>query len=202
MQGNMSKKSAQNIREKAVKAALALAAAQGWLETSMADIAKKAKISMADMHDHFEDRFDILAAYGRIIDKKIMEAVGNPDPDLSPRDRLFDIMMERFDVLNEERDGVCAILRSFCFDPKQAVISLPHLGRSMSWMLEASGIETGGYKGAIKVMGLTGLYLKTLKTWKDDDSEDMAKTMAELDKNLGRAEKWAESFGLSNNVEN
>ncbi len=63
-------------------------------------------------------------------------------------------------------------------------------------MLEAAGIDTGGYKGAIKIAGLTALYLKTLKTWREDDSEDMAKTMAELDKNLERSEQWAGSFGF------
>lgn len=193
----MAKKSTASSKDKAVKAALTLAAKQGWLETGMADIAKKAKLPLHELHDYFDDRFDILAAYGKMVDKKVMEAVGDPDDSLSPRDRLFDIMMERYDVLNEGREGICAILKSFCFDPKQAIISLPHLGRSMSWMLEASGIDTGGLKGAIKVAGLTAIYLKTLRTWKDDDSVDMAKTMAALDKALGRAEQWADSFGLN-----
>lgn len=193
----MAKKSTANIKEKAVKAALKLAARQGWLETSLADIAKEAKIPLADLHEHFLDRFDILAAYGRMIDKHVMDTLGEPDASLPPRDRLFDMIMERFDILNEDREGVCAILESFCTDPKQAVISLPHLGRSMSWMLECCGIETAGYKGALKIMGLTGIYLKTLKTWKNDDSPDMAKTMAELDKNLGRAEQWVDKFGLA-----
>jgi hypothetical protein len=35
---------------------------------------------------------------------------------------------------------------------------------------------------------LTALYLYTVRTWIEDDSEDMAKTMAALDKNLERAE--------------
>ena len=196
----MAKKSTTTIREKAVRAALALAAEKGWLETGMADIAKKAKIPLHELHDHFADRFDILAAYGRIVDKKVMETIGEPDPSLSPRDRLFDILMERFDVLNEDRDGVIAIVKSFCCDPKQAVISLPHLCRSMGWMLETAGIETGGYKGILKIMGMNAVYLKTLKTWANDDSPDMAKTMAALDKNLGYAEKLAGTMGMTDDV--
>ncbi len=192
----MAKRPAKTVKEKAVKAALTLAAKQGWVETSLADIAKQAKIPLHELHDHFEDRLDILSAYGRTIDKRVLETAGSPDPETPPRDALFDILMERFDVLNEDRAGVQSILKSFCQDPKQAIISLPHLGRSMSWMLDAAGIDTGGIKGALKVAGLTALYLKILRVWKSDDSEDMAKTMAELDKSLGHAEQWAGSFGL------
>lgn len=194
----MAKKSTKSVpvKEKAVQAALALAAEKGWAQTGLNDIAKKAKVPLRELHEHFEDRADILAAYGRMIDRRVLENSGENEGDLSPRDRLFDILMERLDVLNDDRAGVCAILKSFCFDPKQAVIGLPHLGRSMSWMLEAAGIDTTGIRGAVRVAGLTGLYLKTLKVWMSDEDTDMGKTMAALDKNLGRAERWAESFGL------
>ncbi len=192
----MSKKDAKNIKEQAVTAALDLAAERSWDGISLADIAARAEIPLAELFDHIEDRFDILAAYGRMIDRRVLEAASGPDSGLSIRDRLFDLLMERFDVLNENRAGVTSIIKSFCYDPKQAVISLPHLGRSMSWMLEAAGADTGGVKGAIKVAGLSGLYIKTLRVWKNDESPDMGKTMAALDKYLGRAERWAGNFGL------
>ena len=98
--------------------------------------------------------------------------------------------MERFDLLNEDRESLKAILSSFKRDPKQVLLSWPHLCRSMSWILEAVGEDTRGIKGAIKVAGLSGVYLKTLKTWVEDDSADMAATMATLDKTLKTADDW------------
>lgn len=188
----MSKKSEQNPREAAVLAALTLAAGRGWAAVTMGDIAREAGISPAAMHDLFEDRGDVLAAFGRMLDRRVLEAVGTPDPDASIRDRLFEIMMERFDALNEHRDGVLAIADGLLPDPKMAIIGLPHLCRSMAWMLDAAGIPTGGARGALRIMGLTALYLDTLRTWRTDDSEDMSRTMATLDKNLARAEIWGE----------
>lgn len=188
----MAKKAEIPVREKAVNAALELAAERGWTRTTLSDIAEKAGVPLHELHEHFDDRCDILAAWGRRIDHAALENAGRAEPGLSPRDRLFDLLMERFEVLNQNRDAATSILSSFRADPKQAVIGLPHLGRSMSWMLEAAGIGTGGIKGAVKVAGLTALYLKTLKTWMDDNSPDMGKTMAALDDNLGRAERWAE----------
>ena len=163
---------------------------------TMADIADKAHASLAELSEVFDDKTDVLVAYGRQIDKKVLESFAAPDPSMSERDRLFDILMERFDVLNDHRDAVVSILKSFALDPKQAVISLPHLGRSMAWMLEAAGMDTSGIKGAVRVAGLTIVYLNAVRHWMSDDSADLSKTMAALDKGLGRAEQCANTFML------
>jgi AcrR family transcriptional regulator len=183
-------------KDEIVVRTLELASELGWANVTLMDVSDKSGLSLAELHDHFDDKADILVALGRMIDRRVLEAFDTPEVDASLRDRLFDVMMERFDVLNDYRDGVVAVLHSFRFEPKDAVISCPHLCRSMSWMLEASGIETNGFRGAAKIVGLTGVYLKVLKIWKDDESPDMGKTMAMLDKHLGQAESLANRFGF------
>lgn len=184
------------VKERVVDAALSLAATMPWDMVGLGDIADEAKMGLAELSDYFDDKSDILVAYGRSIDRKVLDSVGKSSPDENPRDRLFDIIMERFDVIGENREAIVSILNSFRLDPKQAVISLPHLGRSMTWILEAAGMETSGVKGAIRVAGLTGIYLNVLRTWIEDDSEDLSKTMAVLDRNLTRAEQVANSLTL------
>lgn len=184
------------LKERAVAAALDLASRMGWEMITLTDIADKAHASLAELSEVFDDKTDILVAYGRRVDKKVLESVGDADPATPERDRLFDILMERFDVLNEDREAVLSILKSFTADPKQAVISLPHLGRSMAWMLEAAGIDTSGVKGAVRVAGLTLVYLNAVRHWAKDDSADLAKTMAALDKSLNRAEQCVGTFML------
>ena len=190
------KTSTVTLKERAVAGALDLAARMGWDMITMTDIADKTHASLAELSDVFDGKEDILVAYGRQIDKRVLETCANPDPSTPERDRLFEILMERFDVLNENRDAVVSILKSFTLDPKQAVISLPHLGRSMAWMLEAAGIDTTGMKGAIRVAGLTIVYLNAVRHWMKDDSEDLSATMAALDKSLNRAEQCANTFML------
>jgi AcrR family transcriptional regulator len=184
------------LKERAVAGALDLASRMGWDMITMTDIADKAHASLAEISEIFDDKTDILIAYGRQIDRKVLEACSDADPSMSERDRLFDILMERFDVLNGHRQAVVSILKSFKLDPKQAVISLPHLGRSMAWMLEAADIDTNGVKGAMRVAGLTIVYLNALRHWMNDDSADLTKTMAALDKSLSRAEQCANTFML------
>ena len=192
----MPKKVEKNAKEVIVDAALKLAEGQAWDNVSLVDIADEVGVSLVELFDIVEDKTDILVLFGRMIDRRTLEGVGEPDPAIPVRDALFDILMERYEVLNDYRPALLSILKSFKFDPKQAVISAPHLCRSMTWMLEAAGIETHGIRGAIKVAGLTGLYLKVLKVWCDDESADLAKVMAALDKDLSRVEQVANTFGI------
>ncbi len=182
---------------KVILNALELAEDQGWEYTTLRDIAEKSGLTMPELFEVVEDKGDILILFGRMIDQQVLEGVDlNADDSLSARENLFDIMMDRYESLNVYRAGVTALLDSMVIDPKQVIISFPHICKSMNWMLEASGIETSGIKGAIKVAGLSGVYIKVLRVWKDDESKDLAKTMAALDKALDRSESVADMLGF------
>ncbi len=187
-----------DIKVKIVETALELAEEQGWANTTLRDISEKSGISLSEIYTYAGHKDDILTLLGGIIDQKVLETVSISEQYVtSKRDRIFDILMDRYDILNDYRSGVIAILDSFMCDPKQAVISLPHICRSMNWMLEAVGIETSGIRGAIKVTGLAAIYVKVLiRVWKSDESKDMSKTMAALDKSLDKVEGIVNRFGL------
>ncbi|MCC6597698.1 MAG: TetR family transcriptional regulator [Alphaproteobacteria bacterium] len=188
--------SLDKIKNRILDAAMALAEARGWGAIGLADIAEAAALSLGDLRGHVEDKADILALLGRRVDRLALESAGAADMSVSVRDRLFDVLMERFEALNLWRGGVVSVLDSFKCDPKQAVIACPHLARSMSWMLEAAGEDTQGWRGALKVMGLMGVYIKVLRVWREDESADLARTMAALDKDLSRAEQAANTFAF------
>jgi len=191
------KKSKTNdLKQDIVIAALDLAAQRGWAYVSLRDIALACKISMAQLHSMIEDKDDILVLIGRMIDRKVLDNLGEGHGDESVRDRLFDILMDRFEALNDHRDGIVAILEYFKCEPKELIISMPHLCRSMNWMLEAAEVQTSGLKGALRVTGLSLIYIKTLRVWMSDNSPDLTKTMAALDKSLNSAEQVANTLGF------
>jgi hypothetical protein len=171
-----------------VEAAFALAATLGWEAVDFPAIAAATGHNPADLAERFGDMHGILAAFGRRLDRKAVESAVS-GLDMSPRDRLFDLLMERFDGLNEQRDGIKAFIAAARRDPACLLAGLPHLARSMARMLEAAGVDAGGVGGALRVAGLTGLYLKTLRIWAGDDSPDLGRTMAALDRALARAEQ-------------
>jgi len=192
-----------SLKDQVIDSALALAAQRKWSDVMFDEIIEEANQNRHDVLEYFDDKSDILVSFGRRVDKLMIENAALSALDGSQtidenqsviRERLFDLIMERFDVLNENRESILSILRSIKFDPKQAIITFPHLGKSMGRILSEAGEDISGISGCSKIIGLTGVYLYTVKTWMDDDTADMAKTMAVLDKALGLAEETANTL--------
>lgn len=170
--------------EKIVNAALGLAAVQGWSDLSLADIAKAAKLSLSDLSRHFASKAQILAAYGRRVDEKVLQEASTEDmTGEPPRDRLFDVLMMRFDALSENKEALKRISADLARDPLAAAPLLRPAMQSMGWMLEAAGIDSSGVAGALRVRGLALVWGAAFRVWLDD-GEDQSKTMAELDRRL------------------
>lgn len=177
--------------DRLIDAALTLAAERGWAEISLAEIAETAKLPLSKVYPLFAGKQAILAAFARRVDAEVLseeEADAEALAGSSARDRLFDVMMRRFDVLRPHRLAIANIAHDGLRTPLQALEGMPQLLRSMAWMLEAAHIPTDGLRGLLRVKGLAWIYLATLRVWLRDDSTDLARTMAALDGYLRRVE--------------
>lgn len=183
----MAKKS--HAPDAVIDAALALAAEKGWRRLALADIAERAGLTLAELVEHFPDRTAILAAYADRIDRAMM--AGEIDRTETPRDRLFDVIMRRFDAMAGDRKALAAILRQSTDDPKALLCGGRRYLRSMALTLESAGISASGLRGFVKVQAIATIYLYVFKIFLDDDSADHARTMAALDKSLRRASDWS-----------
>ena len=171
-----------------VDGALKLAAECGWRRVRLADIAHAAGLQPVELYRCAGSKAAILAAFSARIDEAML---ADPDPELageSVRDRLFALLMRRFDALRPYRDAVRALAGRGVLDPFELGCGALHLSRSMGWALDAAGVGAGGLLGCLRVKGLAAIYLLTVRVWLEDESEDMAKTMLALDRRLGRAD--------------
>lgn len=179
-------------------AAMRAAAGLGWRRTRLADIAEEAGLSLADLHARYASKTAVLDGLISHIDRTVLTGAqqsadgDTSDGDTSYRDRLFDILMQRFDALNPYKDGLRAVVRDAGGGGIAEILCGGcRLLRSMRWMLEAAGISTAGWIGGLRVKGLAVVFAATVQVWLRDDSDDMAATMAALDRNLKRAEQFA-----------
>lgn len=170
-----------------------LAAQLGWRRTSLTDIAEATGETLDALHKRFGSKQGILAAFGDHIDETVLRAgPAEADGDASARDRLFEIIMRRFDAMQPYKEGLRQIAREGGGgDVVDLICGAQRLARSMTWMLEAAGIGASGVVGVVRTKGLAAIYLSTLRTWLRDDSEDLSRTMAALDQHLARAERFA-----------
>lgn len=173
-----------------IEVALRLAAERGWAGLVLADIAAAAKLSLADLYASYPSKTAILVALSREVDRQVLAGL-EPGGEESTRDRLFDLVMKRFDALAPYRDGLAAVARDAGRDPVAALCGFDQLARSMALTLEAAGVSSSGLAGALRTKGLAVIYLATMRDWFRDDSADKSRTMAALDARLRRAEGWA-----------
>jgi len=139
----------------------------------------------------FPGRTAILLTLGRMADR---HALTDAMETGATRERLFDMLMRRFDVLQQYRAGVLALLRALPAEPPEALLLASATAASMGWMLEAAGVSARGFAGAVRVQGLVAVWLVTLRAWRKDESADLSGTMAALDRALQRAEQAAGWF--------
>jgi ubiquinone biosynthesis protein COQ9 len=130
----------------------------------------------------------ILLRFGRLADQAALLDAPSEGP---VRDRLFDLLMRRFDVLQAHRAGVISVLRALPTDPASALLLACASKRSMRWMLQAAGVTATGVRGELQVRGLLAVWLWAVRAWEHDESHDLSHTMAAVDNGLQRAEHIA-----------
>jgi ubiquinone biosynthesis protein COQ9 len=167
-----------------VTAAFRLAGEDGWGKVNVASAARAAGLSLAEARGRFRSRASILLRFGLLADQA---ALLDAPSEGAVRDRLFDLLMRRFDVLQAHRAGVKALLRSLPANPPAALLLACATRRSMRWMLQGAGVDATGPRGGLQVRGLVAVWLWAVRAWERDESEDLSGTMAAIDTALQRA---------------
>jgi ubiquinone biosynthesis protein COQ9 len=176
-------------RSKAVKAALDLAKERSWSDIAFTDIAREAGLSLAELRREFACKTDILRAFQAELDAAVLAKTRAAGETSTPRDRLFDVVMSRFEAMQPYKPALKRIATHLCCRPGEAAVLLGSSLQSQYWMLEAAGAKLDGPGGPLRVGGLAAIYGRVFCVWLDDDTPSLDKTMAALDQRLGKGER-------------
>src|SRR5690606_525007 len=181
------------LRRDLARAALSLAASGSWREVTLTKLADAANRPVSDYYgasigeavDCVEEAFD--RAIGDNLDKL--------DDSQSVRDRLFELIMRRFEAMEPPRAAVMAMEQGQDRDPTLMAAAHQRHVRCARWVLAIAGLEADGMTGQARAQGLGVIIGQARAAWRGDTAGDFAKTMASLDRNLRRAEemfgRWA-----------
>jgi AcrR family transcriptional regulator len=179
-------------RTKIIKAALALAEERGWNAIGLPDIAGRAGMSMADLRKEFGAKTQILDAFRREIDLATLAQTATTTEGDGPRDRIFDVMMTRFEVMLPYRPAIRRIAEDLRSRPAELAALIRPALNTQYWMLQAAGIPAEGASNVPRILSLMATHTQVFQVWLDDDDPAMAQTMAALDRRLRRAEQIGE----------
>lgn len=184
-------------RDAILEAFLALLGEKHFDSISLIEVANRAGVSLADLRASFGSTFDMVSAFIRDTDRKVLSAEAGDMDDQPPRDRLFDVLMRRLDALAPHKAAVRSLGESARRSPMFALGLNKLAVRSQQWMLAAAKIDVAGLRGAVRAQGLAVLFARVLTVWLRDEDPGLARTMAALDRELDKGER---ALGLVHNV--
>ena len=163
----------------------------GWEEFSLEKLSTKEKIPINDLKVFFKCKNSIVDKFSRMIDKNIESKLRIDDfKDSSKKDILFELIMMRFDEMEDFKGSLVKILDVSKNKPLLISIITKNVMNTMDFFLELSNSYNNYAFDILKKNFLFIIYSISFKTWLSDDTEDLSKTMAELDKLLSTAENF------------
>jgi AcrR family transcriptional regulator len=173
-------------RERIVAIFMTLLAEKPIERIDLTEIAAGADVSLGALRGEFPSKLAMLAAHVKAIDRAVLEGGDGDMAEEPPRERLFDVLMRRIELLAPHKEALASLLRSARRNPGLALALNAMAVRSQQWMLAAAGLHSSGPLGMARAQGLAVLFARVLRTFVHDDDEGHARTMAELDRGLGR----------------
>ena len=182
------RKSAE-IRPDVVETALALVEVRGWDHVTLEDIATEGGHSEKAVKALFDDIWDILIyVLQDIADKTKAEVAEYLTDDW--RENAMEILMTRFDLAQDHRAAFKRLPRDLAKHPRTVRRLARRFYDTMRDMMLLAGFPAEDINPAtISAFGL--MYISVVDTWSKDDTPDMSRTMAAIDKRLGYFERVA-----------
>jgi AcrR family transcriptional regulator len=180
-----------------IDAMIAVVAAKGWNGATLQAIAEEAGLPLASLHRLFTSKEAIYTEFLARLDRAMLAGTDPVSAGDSPKDRLFDVIMNRFEALKPAKPMLARFWQDgLRLDFPMDSASILANRQSLAWTLEGAGISASGLKGQLRILGLAGVMLTILRAFLDDASEDLSPTMAKLDETLRRSDEIARTLGL------
>ena len=182
--------SRDDLGKRIVDEALALAAEVGWDRVRLRQVAERLDVPFPEIRRQYRDLDAIADAwFARALDA--MLASGEAGfADLPARERVYLVMMRWFEAQRSERPIVGQMLgaKLYLSHPHHWVPMIFSLSRLIQWLREAAVLDAPGRRRQAEEVGLTLLFLVTLRVWLRDGSEDFGATRRFLRRRLETAD--------------
>ena len=172
--------------KKIAEITLNLLSKKSWKILSLKEVKQKTKVELFD--ELIKNKQELLNNINSYFDYALSLQVINLE-DSDHKDMLFEILMMRFDILQNNRNAILSIFTSFKHKPKELIFLLPQLLNSIVLIIGYAKISSKGIIGQIKIKVILIIYISTFLVWIKDKNSSLEKTMTALDSYLDNAVK-------------
>ena len=170
------------------RASLDLLKNRGWEKLALASVARSAKLPLSDVLSIVPSKSALPALILRALVKETARRYKMDPGSGGPRERLFDATMTFFDTQRHDAVALKKLYRALRYDPTMLLATRGDVLR-LSGQLLALGEADVGLSPRLQATVFAGVLIHAVSVWCDDDDE-MGKTMAQLDRDLRRADRF------------
>ena len=179
------------LADRIVDSALDLAEEAGWQGVRLRLVAERLGITGAQVRAHYRDLDAVADAWLARADAAMLAPPDAGFAELPARERLARVIGRWLDALNDHREVTGQILAAklYLVHVHHAVGLVLWLSRTVQWIREAALLDAAGRRRQVEEVGLTCLFVATLRLWVRDGSPDQMRTREFLDRRLGDADQ-------------
>lgn len=182
---------ADALESRIVDTALQLAEEAGWHRVTLREVSARLGLSMAVVQSHYRDLDAVADAWFARAWQGMLAEAPEGSHDLSAEARLQLHLMSWFDALAVHREVSCQMLREKLYPahPHHWVPLVFNLSRTIQLLRDASCLAADGRQRQFEELGLSALFLATLRVWCRDDTAGQERTRAYLSRRLAAADR-------------
>ncbi|HEX2479274.1 MAG TPA: TetR/AcrR family transcriptional regulator [Geminicoccaceae bacterium] len=181
-------------RDRIVDAALEVGEERGWANVRLYQVAERAGVPLATIGAEFRDPDALANAWFARALAMVEQIPPQALADQPAPERLHFVIMRWFETLAPHRQVTGEMLRAKLYfsHPQHWVPLVFDLSRLIHWFLDAARIASTGRARQLAEIGLTAVFLGSLRVWLRDDSAGSERTRAYLRDRLAAADRlWA-----------
>ncbi len=178
------------LEDRIVEQAIALADEAGWGNVRLRVVAERLDVPLTDVLKHYRDLDAVANAWFGRATTAMLAPAPKRFAKLPAENRLHLVMMRWFDALKGHKrvTGEMLAVKLHAPHPHHWVPMVFDLSRTVQWLRDATGLDAGGRRRQLEEIGLTALFVATLRTWLKDDSPNQEMTREWLARRLARAD--------------
>jgi len=178
-----------------VKSSFNIIEKSGWKSFSLQKLSYAEKIPINEIKIFFKSEITILDEFSKMIDTKVEKSFDYEElTNTSVKDNLFELIMLRLEYMQPYKNALKSIKSSFKSDPLVAKSVAKNVMNSLDFYLELTNAYNDSFLDIFKKKSIFLIYSYIFMIWLEDDSDELSKTMSELDKLLTFSEKIALDF--------
>jgi hypothetical protein len=168
---------------------------EGWDNFTLKKLSEKKNLDINIINQLLRSKKNLLKEFSKMIDFKVEKEFDFQDlHDSSTKDNLFELIMLRLEYMQPYKAALTRIIFSITKQPGMLRSVSNNVLDSLDFYLELTKAYDKSFFDLFKKKSILLIYSYIFKIWLDDKTEELSKTMSELDKLLTFSERLAKNL--------